>query len=324
LHLNRDDGRSGWFEESYLPDNGLHIPEKCKRFSIFGVWRMKRAVFLLFILFPISRLSAQDFFSWQYNDRYFTLSAGTGHTRYFGELNNGKGFQKGLSNASIGIEGRLLSKWSARAEFAYYNVSGSDSYADDSTYNRQRNLSFKTNNFEGYLGAVYYFKPYNKIYHKRRKFEPYAHLGAGITSVNPQAEINGGWEKLRPLATEGETYKGRALIVPFGVGVKARISSFINLVGELGYRYTFTDRLDDVSAKYGSSFGNPLGQLLSNRKDEVGVINEAAYESMIPGGQRGIKGKDSYLMLQWKLEFYLPGNLLSGGTKSWFSKPSAF
>jgi len=297
---------------------------KCKRFSIFGVRRMKRAIFLFLVILPLGKLLAQDFFSWQYNDRYFTFTSGTGHTRYFGELNNGKGFQKGLSNANVGVECRLLTKWSARMEFGYYNISGSDSYADDSTYNRQRNLSFKSNNFEGQLGAVYYFKPYNKIYYKRRKFEPYAHLGVGLTTINPQAEINGGWEKLRPLQTEGESYKGRTLIVPFGVGVKAKISTFINLVGELGYRYTFTDRLDDVSGKYGTTFASSLAQSLSNRKDEVGVINEAAYETMIPGARRGEQGNDSYLMLQWKLEFYLPSNIFNTGGKNWFSKPSAF
>lgn len=284
---------------------------------------MKKTILCVALLLPFLKVAAQDFFSWQYNDRYFTVTAGTGHTLYLGELNNGKGFQQGLSNVNLGVECRLLSRWSARIEFAYYNISGSDSYADDSTFNRQRNLSFRSNNFEGQLGALYYFKPYNKIYHKRRKFEPYAHLGVGLTTVNPQAELNGTWEDLRPLATEGVNYKGRALVIPFGLGVKARINEFINLVGEAGYRYAFTDRLDDVSENFGTNLTSATAQALSNRKDEIGVINEAAYEAMIPGARRGKPGNDAYLLIQWKLEVYLPDHLFNGG-RGWFSKPSAF
>ena len=297
---------------------------KCKIFSIFGLRRMKRAILLAILLATILEANAQDFFSWQYNDRYFSVTAGTGHTRYFGELNNGKGFQRGLSNINLGVESRLLSKWAARVEFAYYNISGSDTYADDSTFNQQRNLSFRSNNFEGHLGALYYFRPYNKMYYKRRRYEPYAHLGVGLTTVSPQAELDGQWEKLRPLATEGVNYRGTAIVIPFGVGVKARINEFINLVGEAGYRYAFTDRLDDVSANYGSNVSTAKGQALSNRKDEVGIINDDAYESMVPGARRGEAGNDSYLLIQWKLEFYIPGNLLQSGGKGLFTKPSAF
>ena len=46
-----------------------------------------------------------------------------------------------------------------------------------------------------------YFKPYRKYYHQRRKFEPYAHAGVGVTTVNPKADYNGETVKLRPLAT---------------------------------------------------------------------------------------------------------------------------
>jgi hypothetical protein len=283
---------------------------------------MKKAILFAILLIPFIKVSAQNFLSWQYNDRYFSLTAGTGHTLYLGELNNKKGFQQGLSNLNLGVECRLLTRWAARAEFVYYNISGSDTYAEDSSFNKQRNLSFRSNNFEGQLGALYYFKPYNKIYHQRRKFEPYAHVAVGVTTVNPKAQLDGKWEALRPLATEGTTYKGTAIVIPFGVGVKARINEFINLVGEVGYRYAFTDRLDDVSENYGSGLsGKAL--TLSNRKDEIDMVNETAYEAMIPGAKRGETGNDSYLLLQWKLEFYLPTHLFKGG-ESWFSKPSAF
>ncbi len=300
------------------------VAHKCERFSIFGLRHMKKAILLVVLLAPFLSATAQGFMSWQYNDRYFSLTAGTGHTLYLGELNNKKGFQNGLSNANIGVECRLLSQWAARAEFVYYTISGSDTYAEDSSYNRQRNLSFRSKNFEAQLGALYYFKPYNKMFHQRRTFEPYAHVAFGVTTNNPEAELDGKWEKLRPLATEGVPYNGTAIVVPFGLGVKARINEFINLVAEAGYRLTFTDRLDDVAENYAGNLSSAKAQSLANRKDEVGVINQAAYESMVPGSPRGKAGNDSYLLIQWKLEVYIPGNLFQSGKKSWFSKPSAF
>ncbi len=285
---------------------------------------MKKAILFSIFLFCLAEARSQDFLSWQYNDRYFSIVAGTGHTRYIGELNNGKGFEQGLSNGSLGVECRLFSKWAVRAEVVYYSISGSDADAADSSFNRQRNLSFQSGNFEGQLSGVYYFKPYRKYYHQRRKFEPYVHAGVGATTVNPKANYNGELVKLRPLATEGVKYGGVAMVVPFGLGVKARVTSFVNLVGEVGYRYTFTDRLDDVSENYGSLPVGSVAQALSNRKDEVGVINQAAYEAMIPGGRRGKTGNDSYLLIQWKLEAYLPPGIFRGKAKKPFSKPSAF
>ena len=285
---------------------------------------MKKTVLFSIFCFCIQAGYAQDFFSWQYNDRYFSLLAGTGHTRYFGELNNGAGFEQGLSNGSLEVECRLLSQWAARVGAVYYTVSGSDANAPDSSFNRQRNLSFKSGNIEGHLSGLYYFKPYRKYYHQRRKFEPYAHAGIGFTTVNPKAGYNGDWVKLRPLATEGAAYKGTTIVVPFGLGVKARITSFINLVGEVGYRYAFTDRLDDVSENYGEFFDSSLAQSLSNRKDEVGVINQEAYDAMVAGSERGEPGRDSYLLIQWKIEAYLPRGIFRNGLNKPFTKPSAF
>lgn len=285
---------------------------------------MKKTILLLLLTSAASALHAQDFFSWQYNDRYFSLLLGAGHSRYFGELNNGKGFEEGLSNASLGLECRLLSRWAARTEVIYYSISGTDANAPDSSFNRQRNLSFKAGNIEAHLGAIYYFKPYRKYYHNRRGLEPYAHAGIGLTTVNPKAEYNGEMVKLRPLKTEGAGYNGAAIVLPAGLGVKAKITSFINLAAEVGYRYAFTGRLDDVSENYGDLPDGSLAQSLSNRKDEVGVINQAAYDAMVTGAARGKARNDSYLLIQWKIEAYLPRGIFRNGLNKPFTKPSAF
>jgi hypothetical protein len=64
---------------------------------------------------------------------------------------------------------------------------------------------------------------------------------------------------LRPLSTEGEglaQYPGKKeysltqIAIPFGGGIKFRISDRVTLAYEIGLRKLFTDYLDDVSGKY--------------------------------------------------------------------------
>ena len=87
---------------------------------------------------------------------------------------------------------------------------------------------------------------------------------------------------------------------------------------EAGYRFTFTDYLDDVSsARYVdySLVNGPVAVELSDRRvgDDMPVDNLATPENeRLLKGRRGNPEKnDHYLMLNIKLQYYLPYQVFS-------------
>lgn len=291
----------------------------------------KTTKLILLILMLANLAEAQSFLGWQYNDRYFSTYIGTGRSGYIGELSNTKPLTGGLGHFNIGLEARLYTRIAARTQITFYNLEGSDANAADSSANRQRNLSFKSKNIEFTFQGVYYFLKYGGKYYKRRAYEPFIAAGVGFTTFNPQAELDGTTYDLRDFQTEGVEYGNRALIIPLNVGVKAKLNEFMNLTLDLGYRFTFTDYLDDVSENYGGPF--PDGSLeasLSNRKDEISIVNQEAFERFLPGARRGDGGKsDAYFFINFNLEFFLPRDLLKskGGRvkkERILGKPSAY
>lgn len=287
---------------------------------------MKRSLAFLFIVMAVEGVS-QSFFNWQYNDRYFSLTAGSGMTAYFGELNDNNRIRQEFSNFSLGLEARLLSRLAARAEIIYYSLEGDDLYAADSSFNRQRNLSFFSRNVEANLQGIFFLRKYRGDYYKRWAFDPYMGLGVGVTTYNPTAELDSVTYNLRELETEGVEYGRYALVLPLTFGVKLRMNEFINFNMELGYRYAFTDRLDDVSTSFIENDGSIAGRL-SIRKDEVRtrdneffIVNQEHYDEQIAGAPRGNPDRrDSYLYISFRLEVFLPRK----NTGPLFKKPSAY
>ncbi len=190
-----------------------------------------------------------------------------------------------------------------------YKINGADFLAPDSSFNRQRNLSFESWNFESSLQGVYYFKDYGGDFFRRWKTDPYISAGIGFTTYNPKAELNGKEYKLRDFRTEGTSYGKVALVIPAAAGLKLRINEFINFNVEVAFRYTFTDYLDDVSTVYPQGTADNLASALSNRKDEIPVINTEAYDQLVAGGPRGNPdNNDHYGFINFKLEIFLPNN----------------
>ncbi len=272
----------------------------------------KRLLILFTAIFCSAVLQGQSFLSNQYNDRYFMVNAGIGQTAYFGELNHRFQLEEGLSHYNLGLEARLLNHISARTEFILYKISGRDSDAPDSSFFKQRNLSFKSTNFEANFQLQYYIFPYNDIYHRRRSIEPFIAAGVGFTTLNPKTKFGGSDVKLRGLQTEGVDYGPISIVIPLGFGAKFKISQFVSLILEASYRFTFEDYIDDVSTVYISSFESELAGTLSNRRGEVDILNQAFYDQLVVGQPRGKPGNDdSYLGFAIKVEYYLPSNLFS-------------
>lgn len=143
-----------------------------------------------------------------------------------------------------------------RMGVSYTNLSAADSQTNIPVY-QSRNLSFTTHLLEFHTALEINLLP---IEANRRKVTPYIFGGISVFYFNPFAEDNAGNKVfLRPLSTEGEglpmypdrkAYSLVNMAFPFGGGMKFFIGKTIMLTGELGFRYTNTDYLDDVSKSY--------------------------------------------------------------------------
>lgn len=269
-----------------------------------------RIVPFTFLLFLTGVAMGQNFLSWQMNDRYFSGQAGVGFSSYRGELKHNGSIQGEISNLSLGIEARLLSKIGLRVEAGRYSIRGHDKHAPDSSYARQRNLSFTSSNWELSLQGIYFLRKYRGDYYKRWRVDPYLMLGIGGTYISPQATLDNQHYNLYELQTEDEDYSRMVAVIPVGAGLKFRINTFLNFNAELTYRYSFSDYLDDVSGRFPDSYPDETTERLSNRKDEIEIVNQEAYDRLVPGTPRGdASDKDAYLFVNFKFEAFLPPGL---------------
>jgi hypothetical protein len=269
---------------------------------------IKKSLLILSALLISLASQAQHYTTTGDFDRISKVTFGLGLNTYIGELRRATStnLQAGLS-ASIAYEHLFTDKIALRGSLSTYTIKGADSFAA-SRETRQRNLSFKASNVEFTAQALYFAFSHPHTGYKDRAFvNPYFHLGLGITTNRPTAELNGEDVLLRPLRTEGVDYGSVALIIPVGFGVNIFVNRNVDLQLELQYTLALTGYLDDVSANYRdpSSFGDPTSPaaLLSDRRVELGLDPAAA------GDPRGTGGNDSYLRVGFRLGFYLPKSL---------------
>jgi hypothetical protein len=249
--------------------------------------------------------SAQSFYAVR-RDRTLIFTAGTGTSTYFGELQNPGDFLDARPNLNTGLQYFVAPQISIRAEVNWFQLSGTDEDANGGG-REVRNLSFTSNNYEiSFTGAVSLFPNASK-YYQRKLFNAYAFAGLGYLWFNPKAELNGTKYALQPLMTEDVKYSRSQIVVPYGLGARLKMGPFFNFVVEGGWRMTFTDYLDDISTVHPdkSSWTDPIRIALSDRRPELG-------EGPSPvGGIRGNPDKnDGYMLLNVKIEYYLPTNFI--------------
>ena len=192
-----------------------------------------------------------------------------GTATYFGELCDGGECARARHNITLGAKYRLSSHLAVRSSLSFYRLAGSDDGDDVARLRRQ--LSFRSDNIEFKVDAVYDILPYLKLYRRRHAFMPYVFAGLALTTNSPKAEFEGSFVNLRPLETEGVSYSGVAFAIPFGGGIRYKFSPHINIGYQAGYRFTFTDYLDDVSTVYDPTkallaVGNPERELSDRRE----------------------------------------------------------
>lgn len=210
---------------------------------------MKRFLLSLAIVLPLC-VNAQ---------RHHEVGIFTGVTNYRGDLQdkwfpalnktyqpNVGVFYKYFMNPRVGI----------RLGANYSKITAADSLSDIAV-KRIRNLRFESKLFEMHAGLEINLLGVDR---ERAKVSPYIFGGLSVFYFNPYTDgLNNEKVLLRPLSTEGQgmdqypdrkNYSNVNVALPFGGGMKFFIGKALMLTTELGFRYTATDYLDDVSKSY--------------------------------------------------------------------------
>jgi hypothetical protein len=266
---------------------------------------------ILIPLICVLSLTAQGQMESYVHQGEFGISLGAAH--YFGDLNTRAAINRPKMAAGIFFTKHFNNYIALKIAGNYAKLGYSDVYSKNEAQ-KTRNLSFNSNIWEISLsGQFNFFKFYPGVegYH----YTPYVSLGIGLFSYDPYAYLAGEKYFLRPLGTEGQgdtaypdrkPYSPMAMCFPLCVGFKYNLSDNINFFAEVGYRFTNTDYLDDVSLTYAPDAfpalpnGDPsAAYLLQDRSYEVVGTNIG-----IKGRQRGnSKQKDAYVIAQVGISF---------------------
>ena len=187
-----------------------------------------------------------------------------------------------------------------RASANWVRVRGDDFSADpnveESLARYARNLSFRNDIKEFQVGLEIYLLPNYGGPSKRLPLNAYIFLGAAVFQHEPMGQVpnadyqadqsgaipvvnQGEWVKLRPLQTEGVSYKNIDFSIPLSIGAQMRLpGTQLNAGIEFGIRYMFTDYIDDVSSNYVDlatleATGGQLARVMSDRSAEPTAAN---------------------------------------------------
>lgn len=283
----------------------------------------KKIVVLAFLFFVKEQIKAQTYESYQHKGE---IGVGIGLSNYFGDLNPNENFKRLKFAGNLYYQYYLNNYVGLKLSGLYTKLGNSDTYNKNAAY-KARNLSFNTDVWELTVNGTFnFFKFLPGI--PGHRFTPYISAGVGVFNYNPYTYLNvdGTSEKvfLRPLGTEGQNsstphdgkkYSSMAMAFPLSFGVKYAVTENWNLFAEVGYRFTTTDYLDDVSTTYAGSDafqartynGSPKDLWYAQRlQDRSGVVVTD------PIGQAGYsrgnsKAKDSYIIGLIGVSFNLNG-----------------
>jgi hypothetical protein len=268
----------------------------------------KIAIVILATVLSISSY-AQDLNSYV-QEGEFGVAVGGAH--YFGDINNRSALNRPKFSAGIFFRKQFGNYIGLKVAGNYARVGYADKYSSNEVQQR-RNLSFNSNIWEFSLsGDFNFFKFYPGV--SGYNYTPYVSLGVGVFSYDPFAYLNNTKYFLRTLGTEGQgsiaypnrsPYGSMAICLPVAVGFKYNVNETVNVFAEVGYRFTNTDYLDDVSTTFTPDAfqslpdGSPSpAMLLADRSYEFGQ------PIGIKGRQRGnSQQKDAYVLAQIGVSF---------------------
>ncbi len=296
---------------------------------------------------------------------YSSITFGGGTSTYFGDLAGYRKPFKSLTtlprwNVGLGYTRQFTPHFAARAMFTWARITG-----DDYTFNKNdvegglaqyaRNLHFRNDLKEFALTGIYNFVEDGRNSNARARLTPYIFGGLALLAHSPEArtpvvtgtgtDVYAGqqWVKLQPLHTEGQGQPGLdkpyslvTVAIPVGFGVRYKLNDSWNIGAEIGFRYTFTDYLDDVGGGAYPATGTQQGvatvmsdrrfeqnaaRFLKNPPDRYAVLvnlfqtgtpeQQAAVSDALGTPLRSTDGKlnDSYLLTNFSIHYIIPGKI---------------
>lgn len=306
----------------------------------------------------ISRYSGSRFSAGRFQP-YFYLGGAINAGNYFGDLApvpKRASTDVSFTRPGFGVFGgyKINHTIGLRAGLNWVRVFGDDASADPSSNENigryGRNLSFRNDIKEFQLGVEIYLLPNYGGPNQRLPINGYIFLGGAIFHHEPNGLVPdfdyqvggpnstvpidkaGEWVQLRPLETEGVSYKNIEFSIPLAVGATMRLPGTpLNASLEVGIRYLFTDYIDDVSGSYKalSDFTDPLARVMSDKsavpvsstgdtrslisplniiQDSDGFYKIGYSGAGVEGAQRGNPDdNDLILMTQLKLTYVMGG-----------------
>jgi hypothetical protein len=234
------------------------------------------------------------------------LNLAAGMANYYGDMNEHRYTLNQARGAfSIGAGYELSDKFILRAGLTLASIGADDKKGKHTA----RNLNFESSITEGQLALEYFLRdPY------QHRFIPYIFAGVAVFQFNPYTHDSTKKKVyLQPLSTEGQgfvagrnVYNLTEISLPFGGGFKFPVSDNVRIGIETGFRYTFTDYMDDVSKTYIdqtllAANRGALAVDLSYRGDEI--KGDPYPNAGVPRG--GSKYKDIYYTTQLTASFRL-------------------
>ncbi len=235
---------------------------------------------------------------------FYFFSGNVNALNYFGDLapltktgSTDISFTRPGFGASLGYQ--FQPSLALRSGLNWGRIKGDDFSSDpldeDSSPRYARNLSFRNDIKEFHLGLeCSVLSTLGGITPSRLDFNAYLFFGVAVFHHNPKGKVPkydyqaldtvnvlpeaGKWVGLRALGTEGQFFEGSSikpygyfqLSIPVSIGARLSLQGPFDAGIEFGYRFLFTDYIDDVSESYASleRFDDPLARIMSDRSAE--------------------------------------------------------
>jgi hypothetical protein len=299
--------------------------------SIFAAMQKLRYAFVLLVSFAAIEGFAQ--YRWDFG-------VNLGAANYLGEIGGLEEtrrdfvFDMKLNRTQYVFGGfaryKLTPTIAANFGINYGRIRGND-FNSENPARVARNLSFRNNILEFSLRAevtLFYDNDAGGRGFYNPDFRVYGFMGLALFHHNPRAKYYGPLEEfdgelvdLIDLETEGVQYENWQLGVPAGLGLFFTFNKVHRVGWEIGYRFTFTDYLDDVSTQYANIDvnANPLAHAMANRTtpearfraQELAIgqgVEVPNAGSFAPGEKRGDPtNNDGFLFTQVSYSYVLQG-----------------
>jgi hypothetical protein len=288
--------------------------------------------------------------------RYTSIGFCVNAMNYVGEVDPGPSFlSPGIKftrpNFGVSYTYRLQPRMSVRGVVSWGILKGDDyqnAGFNNKDINRKfRNLSFRNNILEVKIDGIWDLWENKGRHTKRPDYTPYFFGGIAYFHHNPKAFYNGSWVALQPLQTEGKSYSLHQVAFPVGLGFRYKLGKQWDLAFEMGWRFTLTDYIDDVSRSYvdkttlgsqaaidlsdrtGELFGN--GEIDSYVTAQGGFIDDPLTSSGKrisgygqAGDQRGDSNRDWYIITGFHLNYIIPGRVICPKFRSFYNQTQKY